>query len=128
MKILSLNLIVFLGVFLNINLNAQSLKEMKAMSVEESATMKTNELKKELHLSESQVEKVQVINEEFAKKALPIIKSNDSKFTILSNLKPFDKKRDQDLEKVFDEKQFELYKKNKKKKILKLKSEFLSED
>lgn len=128
MRILNLKWIVIVGLFFSLSLKAQSLEKMKTMSVEELATFKTNELKKELNLSENQAAKLQVVNLEFAKVALPVIKSNDAKFTVAKKLKPLDEKRDQDLEKILDKKQFELYKKNKKKKISKLRAEFLSEN
>ncbi|WP_310555889.1 hypothetical protein [Flavobacterium sp.] len=128
MRILNLKWIVIVGLFFSLSLKAQSLEKMKTMSVEELATFKTNELKKELNLSENQAAKLQVVNLEFAKVALPVIKSNDAKFTVAKKLKPLDEKRDQDLEKILDKKQFELYKKNKEKKISKLRAEFLSEN
>ena len=107
---------------------AQSLNEMKKQTVEELATYKANELKRELNLSESQFFNVKSINTEFAKVALPIIKSATSKYTIATKLKPLDIKRDADLKKVFTIKQFELYLKNKEKKVAKLKAEFISGD
>ena len=126
MKVFKLNYLFHFIVFCGQLCNAQSLKEMKKQSVEELATYKANELKRELNLSESQVVIVKAINVEFAKVALPIIKSNDGKITIAKKLKPLDITRDADLKKVLTVKQFELYLKNKEKKVAKLKAEFLS--
>lgn len=128
MKVFNLSYKFLLLVFCGQMCIAQSLKEMKKQTVEELVIYKTNELKRELNLSDSQVLNVKAINIEFAKVALPIIKTNDGKITIAKKLKPLDEKRDADLKKVLTSKQFELYLKNKEKKVAKLKAEFISGD
>lgn len=128
MKVFNLSYMFLLLVFCGQICIAQSLKEMKKLTVEELVVYKTNELKRELNLSESQVFNLKSINTEFAKLALQIIKSKESKISIAKKLKPLDTKRDADLKILFSSKQFELYLKNKEKKIAKLKAEYISGD
>ncbi len=88
---------------------AQNTSVIKNTSPEERAELLTDLMKSKLGLDSVQSIKVQAINQKYALKNEPILKSNAGKFSKFKQIKKLQKEKDEELKKVFTTEQFKQY-------------------
>jgi anion-transporting ArsA/GET3 family ATPase len=88
---------------------AQNTNALKNKTPEERAQLLTSLMKTRLNLDTGQLAQIQTINLKYALKNEPIIKSDANKLTKLKQLKALQKKKEDELKKVFTAEQYKQY-------------------
>lgn len=100
---------IFTLVILSCPVNADDMTYLVNSTPSQRADSQTRFMKNKLGLSDSKLAEVQAINLQFAEKADPIIKGSSMSLIKMNDMKNLQEQKDQALQQVLNEQQFQLY-------------------
>lgn len=100
---------IFTLVILSCPVNADDMTYLVNSTPSQRAESQTRFMKNKLGLSDSKLAEVQAINLQFAEKADPIIKGSSMSLIKMNDMKNLQEQKDQALQQVLNEQQFQLY-------------------
>lgn len=100
---------IFTLVILSCPVNADDMAYLVNSTPSQRADSQTRFMKNKLGLSDSKLAEVQAINLQFAEKADPIIKGSSMSLIKMNDMKNLQEQKDQALQQVLNEQQFQLY-------------------
>lgn len=100
---------IFTLVILSCPVNADDMTYLVNSTPSQRADSQTRFMKNKLGLSDSKLAEIQAINLQFAEKADPIIKGSSMSLIKMNDMKNLQEQKDQALQQVLNEQQFQLY-------------------